>query len=343
MEESEKRRERLKAMRIEASQPGATSETGSQLHHLSNPLVESPSMQTNSQETPRFDYYTDPMAAFSNDKRMSKGSYQYPLSSFNRFPSPRNPDMTPAAHQVRPACSPDPRMYQPRSPHHVQPPYSPNPQIYNQPQNPYYNSGTGNPPNNAPAHWGQSGHFQARPPYHSSYANTPSPSMSPAHQGHSGHFQARPPYHSSGSGPRNPSMSPAHQGQFSHFQPRPPYHSPGSGRGRSGLGRGGNRGFGSHGSNSAELRPDLYYNKSMLEDPWKNLEPSIWKIEVSSVKSFKTPDSRNSLHSDMFGTKKARISEDSKESSSQPSLAEYLAAAFNETIGEESNNNKPNP
>lgn len=114
--------------------------------------------------------------------------------------------------------------------------------------------------------------------------------------------------------------------------------SSGRGRGRSGLGRGSNQGFGSHGSVSAELKPDLFYNKSMLEDPWRNLEPSIWKIEIISVKNFNTPNSRNLFLSDSFGTKRARMSETSKESTSQRSIAEYLAAAFNENIGKEGDN-----
>ncbi|KAL8263487.1 hypothetical protein R6Q59_021617 [Mikania micrantha] len=51
---------------------------------------------------------------------------------------------------------------------------------------------------------------------------------------------------------------------------------PSSGRGmdhRSGQGRGG-----THNHVSAEDRPDRFFNKSMVEDPWKFLEPIIWKI-----------------------------------------------------------------
>lgn len=70
MEESEKRRERLKAMRMEAAQSGANNDVGisTQTQGLSNPLLESAA--TNQDPCPqRFGYYTDPMAAFSGNKR----------------------------------------------------------------------------------------------------------------------------------------------------------------------------------------------------------------------------------------------------------------------------------
>lgn len=70
MEESEKRRERLKAMRMEAAQSGADNEVGnsSQTQGLPNPLLQT--AVTNQESCPqRFGYYTDPMAAFSGNKR----------------------------------------------------------------------------------------------------------------------------------------------------------------------------------------------------------------------------------------------------------------------------------
>ncbi|KAJ0860795.1 putative protein SICKLE [Helianthus annuus] len=56
-----------------------------------------------------------------------------------------------------------------------------------------------------------------------------------------------------------------------------PSSGPSSGRGRGGgPGQGGGRGRG-HNHVSAEDRLDRFYNKSMVEDPWKFLEPVIWK------------------------------------------------------------------
>lgn len=75
MEESEERRERLKAMRMEAAQTEVSGSvnTSTMAAHLSNPLVEGClPVQEDSCVTPRFDFYTDPMAAFSNNKRRSK-------------------------------------------------------------------------------------------------------------------------------------------------------------------------------------------------------------------------------------------------------------------------------
>nr|GMD88878.1 protein SICKLE-like [Ipomoea batatas] len=80
MEESEKRRERLKAMRQEAAQAGTQDEVENSMD-LANPLIESQAAQPGIAEPysrPRFDFYTDPMAAYSADKRQSKHSPQVP-------------------------------------------------------------------------------------------------------------------------------------------------------------------------------------------------------------------------------------------------------------------------
>lgn len=93
MEESEKRKERLKAMRMEAAQAGLHSEAGNSVgvfQSLTNPLIEpsaSSSMPADSRASPRFDFYTDPMAAFSANKRGSKVSHQ---NTPDYFTSPSN-------------------------------------------------------------------------------------------------------------------------------------------------------------------------------------------------------------------------------------------------------------
>ncbi|XP_038990682.1 protein SICKLE-like [Hibiscus syriacus] len=64
MEESEKRKGRLKAMRMEAEVSNDV-EASAMPGFLSNPLTETPfTVQDDFGRTPRFDYYTDPMAAF---------------------------------------------------------------------------------------------------------------------------------------------------------------------------------------------------------------------------------------------------------------------------------------
>ena len=68
MEESaEKRRERLQAMRMEASNQSQPLSPSS-VQSLSNPLINSAANERTPQPT-RFDFYTDPMAVFSGSKR----------------------------------------------------------------------------------------------------------------------------------------------------------------------------------------------------------------------------------------------------------------------------------
>lgn len=79
MEESVKRKERLQAMRLEAAQNGSddnkdqhqeSSHSASGL--LASPFNELSSPSSTPQHPPRFDYYTDPLAAFSGSKRKGR-------------------------------------------------------------------------------------------------------------------------------------------------------------------------------------------------------------------------------------------------------------------------------
>lgn len=82
MEESEKRKERLKAIREQAAEAGDNNEEQNSIgepldHGLTNPLIETPSASSRKDEPrPRFDYYTDPMAAFSANNKMNNLSPQ---------------------------------------------------------------------------------------------------------------------------------------------------------------------------------------------------------------------------------------------------------------------------
>lgn len=73
MEDSEQRRKRLKEMRLQAdlAEDSAGGEGSGTQGILSNPLAEAPSIMLPSDSAPRFNYYTDPMNAFSSDKRSS--------------------------------------------------------------------------------------------------------------------------------------------------------------------------------------------------------------------------------------------------------------------------------
>lgn len=94
-------------------------------------------------------------------------------------------------------------------------------------------------------------------------------------------------------------------------------------------GRSGGRGRGSHIYVSAEERPDQYFNKSMMEDPWKTLKPVVWQ-----QKFIPTQDSEKSWLPKSVASKKARVSEALDKFKSKQSLAEYLAASFNEAVQE---------
>lgn len=76
----------------------------------------------------------------------------------------------------------------------------------------------------------------------------------------------------------------------------------------------GSPGFGPPASDR-QLGPEQFYNASMVEEnPWKGLPPVSWKQGVDAIS---------------YGsTNKASFSEGSNKSTTQPNLAEYLAASF---------------
>jgi hypothetical protein len=76
MEESENRRDRLKAMRMQAAQAEVSNnvESSGVPGCLSNPLIETSVVQESC--TPRFDFYTDPMSAFSDSRKRSNAANQ---------------------------------------------------------------------------------------------------------------------------------------------------------------------------------------------------------------------------------------------------------------------------
>ncbi|CAF2027773.1 unnamed protein product [Brassica napus] len=98
MDDSEKRKQILKAMRMEATAQNDCSEgseTSMNTGHLSNPLAEASTHQQESCEAPRFDYYTDPMSAYSSFKRNNTSKQEH-IS----FPGNQ---MSPPAHQLPPS------------------------------------------------------------------------------------------------------------------------------------------------------------------------------------------------------------------------------------------------
>ncbi|KAL0325721.1 UNVERIFIED_CONTAM: protein SICKLE [Sesamum radiatum] len=254
MEESEKRRERLKAMRMEAARAGVNTDSessGLPSRGLSNPLIESETTSASPLQytSPRFDYYTDPMAAFSGVEGIT------PL--IRTFVSWYD------SNSGLSKCTSQPSMSE-----------------------------------NIPPPGAQFSHGPFRSPMEAN---------SPLGRPHFSHGPLGSPMKTN-----SPLSSP--QGN-----------PPGRGRGRS---TGSSRGRGSRGAVSAELRPDLYYSKGMMEDPWKNMTPVVWKGVPAT-------DSDKSWLPKSIQMKKAKVSsEGSQPSISQQSLAEYLAATFNDSNDE---------
>ncbi|KAK9068274.1 hypothetical protein SSX86_012385 [Deinandra increscens subsp. villosa] len=185
---------------------------------------------------------------------------------------------------------------------------------------------------------GQGGYPSSGPRPH--FTNSPGhgsgrgyPSPGPNFRNSPNHGSGQGGYPSSGPGPGpHFTNSPGHGSGRGYPSPGPNFrNSPNRGSGLnqgrgygSGFGGGRGRGGGRH-HVTAEDRPDRFFNKSMVEDPWKFLEPVVWK----SLKKQWIPHSLN--------VKKPRVSESPRPSSSQPSLAEILAASFNEAAKDEPN------
>ncbi|XP_010259152.1 PREDICTED: uncharacterized protein LOC104598670 isoform X2 [Nelumbo nucifera] len=336
MEEAEKRRERLKAMRLEAAQSEDSCKVDSSTAqgYLSNPLIEptaTPLAKENSHVVSRFDYYTDPMSAFSGNKRRSNSnqmSQSYtspsissgsPMTRPSLSPSgPRSPFMSVSpAHQFQANNSPDHRTNETHMAFH-------GPDSWRSPMGmtspfPGYRETPG-PRNRSPGMPGYGFPFNSPrgggfPSPGLGRGGSPSPGS-----GIGGSYRfGNSPRNRAGWG-GNPNVS-SGRGCNYHFN------SP-----RNGSGRGRGRGRGSHAYVSARDRPELFYNKSMMDDPWKFLKPVIRRPILSNCQD--TPDSLRSWLPKSINMKKARISETSNEFSSQSSLAECLSASFEEAAND---------
>ncbi|XP_057793953.1 protein SICKLE isoform X2 [Salvia miltiorrhiza] len=352
MEESQKRRERLKAMRIEAANTAVNADTDSLLASggLSNPLVEGESTSIPTKcFSPRFDYYTDPMAAFSGSRR-DNITPQVSHGHFNMLPRPTHQNMSPGptyqgmtpnqSYQPPGVNHPDQRIFQAPGANFNQSPLgrpmelAGRPQGVNRPDQrifqvpgAHFNQSplgqpmelAGRPQGNPPNAWGGPGALNYTSPSNMSRGR---------HFGNRSFGQEDHPYYGRGRGQNYYSSNHA----SGHGGSRHP--EPGRGRGLSlgnsttpGSRMSGRRG-GSHEYVSAEERPDLYYKKEMVEDPWKMLTPII-------AKDTHAQDTDKSWLPKSITMKKAKVStEDPQTSISQQSLAQYLASSFSDSTDE---------
>ncbi|KAI9076293.1 hypothetical protein K1719_041718 [Acacia pycnantha] len=278
MEDSGQRKRRLEEMRKQAELSEATGGIKALSSGIDspllNPLTETSSTmpaQDKSYSAPRFDFYTDPMAAFSSNK---KSNVQTALD-----------------HSSPPTFVGSP-MAQFSSPHMPPPPC---PESMNSQMT--HSFAQGSPVPNRNLTWtGPRGSAQ----YH-----FPPQNRSPGF-GISGR-----PFYNSGQ-------------HITHQSRHSPNHSPGYGR-SPGLSPGRGRDGWS------------VLQKSMVEDPWQLLKPVIWKMTDASSKNIYTPEGSKSWASNSSSTNKGGPSPAPVRSSSQPSLAEYLAAAFNEAANDTEN------
>ncbi|CAL5189510.1 unnamed protein product [Lathyrus oleraceus] len=338
MEDSEQRRKRLKEMRLQAdlaedSGGGGGGEGSGTQGILSNPLAEAPSIMLPPDAAPRFNYYTDPMNAFSYDKRNSvnvRPAPEYlpppPPLPLNFGGSPMVRFSLPHTESANPQMSPSPTQALPA-------PY----------RNSVWNGPRGPPQYNFPFRPSGGATYPSprfEPPGGPSYNNAPGMNQWPNHNPNPSSGYS--PNHSEGYIP-NPSSgySPNHSPAFRNS----PNTSRGRGRGfwhntRGPVsGRGNRQGSGSHGRWSNEDRscgPERYYKRSMIEDPWKCLKPIIWcsTYPFSNI-SFTPENSKPQAPSESTSTRREGPPAVYNKSNSGPSLAEYLASAFNEASNTE--------
>ncbi|KAK7385398.1 hypothetical protein VNO78_31115 [Psophocarpus tetragonolobus] len=340
MEDSEQRKKRLKEMRVQADHAEVSgSVEGSVMPgFLSNPLIEAPSTMLSrdkSYAAPRFDFYTDPVSAFSSNKKNYSSTRAAPdnfppnfsgspMAQYSsQHPESTNPQMAPPPVQLSPADYRNPVWSAPRGPSNHNFPFHSSSGTYPSPRfepsgGPLYNSAQG---------------MAHRPNYSPSpsrgYRNTPRPSYSPNPSPGYGN-SARPSYSS------NPSPGYGNSPRSSYSTNPPPGYrnspSPGQGRGRGfGINTGSPASERGSGQGTNFRGPDRFYKRSMVEDPWKHLEPIIW----NSLHTSHIPKNLQPLFSKSTSTE--GLSAASVKSSSEPSLAEYLAAAFNEAANDAKN------
>ncbi|BAT81695.1 hypothetical protein LR48_Vigan07g121000 [Vigna angularis] len=389
MEDSEQRKKRLREMRMQADHADVSGavEGSAMPGSLSNPLIEAPLIMPSwdkSNAAPRFDFYTDPMSAFSSNKR-NNTSIQAAPDSFppNVGPSPMaqyssphpestNPRMTLPPFQVSAPAYGNLDFSGPRGPAHDNFLFHPSsvgrhPYPRFEPSGgPLYNSTQGithrasYSPNPSPGYRNSPGPSYSpnpSPGYSNSHRPSYSPNPSPGYSN-----SPRPSYSSNPSpgysNSHRPSYSPNPSPGYSNSprpsyspNPSPGYRSnprPGQGRGRgvwhnpgsSVSGRGSGRGPNFHGHLSNENPgpgPNRFYKSSMVEDPWNHLEPKIWEAIDGSLHSSRIPEKVKPW----ISKSKSTIGEGSSAASvkfrSEPSLAEYLATAFNEAANDAEN------
>ncbi|XP_031482290.1 protein SICKLE [Nymphaea colorata] len=353
MEEAEKRKERLQAMRAEAASASMPGPDAAGHHLLPSPFSSTdPSSSAASPSfslPPRFDYYTDPLGSFSsatNKRKPPRGD------SVLQSPHGFSYDATPpaAGHGV---LGNSPRMQahgQWRSPMRMNPPFETNPNhaspsfrspnytdgFHHQPRGisfipspnpnstPNFVSGMGSgmagfSPNSNSSPRGMGSGYGSFSPNHNSNLNLG--------RGRGGFSPIHNPSFGSGKESGRGGFSPNQTPNFSSGRGGGRYHG---GSPRSVSGRNGGRG---RGFVSAQECPWRFYHKSMVEDPWKGLVPIVGRLlEAEPHLGRETPDSLRSWLPKSIASKKAKVATDTVQLNPQSSIAECLALSFEDAV-----------
>ncbi|KAJ7551448.1 hypothetical protein O6H91_06G015800 [Diphasiastrum complanatum] len=366
MEESEKRRERLRAMQREAQQHADLLSASPSL--LAPPRLDEATGMADT--TPSFDFYTDPLAAFSAARRKS---FAPPPSS--RPTHAQSPEMG----EMRPPWSGYHLQQQYQGPHispvssnssrfHPQQPYQQHQQHQLSPASSNSSGASAlRPPwpgfpsqhQLSPSGFPSPAAFAGQPIWQPSF-HSPTPPVGTSHRSPVSGMQNSPSFQTPSSfsarplDGRGPLGSPSQRNASLGFResshgyggrssggrgsPRIDYNKSPGGRGspwldsgrssersmpRSGGGRG--QRFTKSTPVSARDHPELFYKKSMVEDPWKNLAP----------KPYPAHDDNQSWLPKSINSKKPK-SVNFKQQASGLSLADSLESAFAAAVADSS-------
>ncbi|KAF0934754.1 hypothetical protein E2562_028343 [Oryza meyeriana var. granulata] len=234
----------------------------------------------------RFDYYTNPAAAFASSashkrKVADSPAPAPPYGSGNYgsgYPPPHQHHVAPSPIHSPPQMAHDSPMSSPwRTPVHFQPPMS----------------GYGGPPPGAPPPWSQ----HSACPSQGHYPHSPSFAYKSSNPGQGGGRMNKQNYG---------------RGRGQNY-----YGSPGS-RGQGGMG-----GFSFQSYSGCQDGRNIY-NKSMIDDPWRDLQPIVGNILIPRDKS------KSWLPESLRAKKDTSYRGQIKPTSEGLSLAEYLDLSFNE-------------
>ncbi|TVU06829.1 hypothetical protein EJB05_46864 [Eragrostis curvula] len=313
-ESSSKRRERLLALRSAANASTASAPPPAAAPSLlPDPDLAGDQPVPRAPQPHRFDYYTNPAAAFSSSYSVggSNPTYSHKRKSPPAFHAPRSAPPPP-----QPYAGPGNYggNYPPPHQHHMASSPNHSPSLM---------------PQDAPGSSPWRGPMQFQDPMSGYQGNLPGTPPWDPHYGSPGR----------GSYPNSPSFgfrhpNPGRGGSMMNYRPRgSPHSSYGRGRGHNynnsnpgSWGRGGRGGVRFQNHSGQDQRS--YFNKSMVDDPWQDLQPIVGNILIPRGAS------KSWFPESLREKKELPTQGQIKPSSSGLSLAEYLDLSFNEVSNE---------